>query len=97
MANIDDTISGVKQIAKKISDSSKKDKTIGREDSKRQFKKDVKYSKKMGGLEADFVYDPKTNIMETTQWYNSKNQKIGQDYAMRVLAEVGRQRMSKNR
>ena len=57
--------------------------------AKKQFKKDVRYARKHG-LKGDYEYDTSTGKMRVTQWYNSKNKKIGEEYALKVLSEASK-------
>lgn len=54
---------------------------------KKQFKADVKDFRK-NGFELDYEIDAKTGQFTVTQYYNSKRQKIGKEYADRILAQV---------
>lgn len=58
-----------------------------RKAEKKQFKADVKDFRK-NGFELDYEIDAKTGQFTVTQYYNSKRQKIGKEYADRILAQV---------
>lgn len=58
-------------------------------EAKLQFKEDVKRARKQG-LNADYDVDKVTGKITPTQWYNSKNQKVGQEYVDRVFKSVNK-------
>lgn len=51
---------------------------------KKQFKDDVREARRKG-LQFDYELDPRTGIMQIKQVYNSRGQKIGRDYAEKVM------------
>lgn len=59
-------------------------------EQKKQFRADVKMTKK-NGLIGEFKVD-KYGIVTPKQFYNSKNQKIGMDYANKVMSTAGKEK-----
>lgn len=54
---------------------------------RKQFRADVKETKKRGLL-GDYKIDAKTGQMKVTQFYNSKSEKIGMEYAQHVMHQA---------
>ena len=82
---------GVRLLAKSMGKSHK---NISVEEAK-QFRNDIKQYKKSGTM-GDYVTNPNTGITQVTQWYNSKNEKVGQKYVDAVWTEAYREQVVKS-
>lgn len=58
---------------------------------RKQFRRDVKDYKKRGML-GDYEIDAKTGLMNITQFRNSNGQKVGRDYADKVMRQGNREK-----
>lgn len=56
------------------------------------FRKEVKYAKKHGGVDFESEYDEKTGRITGTTFFNSRNEKIGASYARAIMAQEAKER-----
>lgn len=59
--------------------------------AKKDFKRDVKDAKKQGVL-GDYEIDKRTGELTVSQFYNSKGEKVGQEYAQRVMHQAAKEK-----
>lgn len=74
----------------------KKDGKTLKKQNRKNFKDDVKAIGKKTGLRVDTDFDKDTGTYEIKQWYDSRNNKVGQDYVNKVASSAKRKTMVKS-
>lgn len=74
----------------------KKNAKVLKKQNKKNFKDDVKAMRdKNKGLNVDWEVNKKTGNLEITQYYDSRNNKVGKDYVDKVVSTANKKTMVK--
>ena len=86
---------GVRRAQKQLSKLTGRDRNSISKEEAEDFKSEVKIAKK-NGVNADVEFNAKTGEMSIKSFVNSKNQKIGADYAQAIMSQAASNTYYKN-